>query len=75
MKILELMAPGGTPQTAPAQSAAGTAPMGAQTGISPQQQLAMAQKQKNDQKKQINDQIAELMKQISELRKQLAQVQ
>lgn len=74
MKILELMAPGGTPQTAPMQSA-GTAPAGAQTGISPQQQLAMAQKQKNDQKKQINDQIADLMKQISELRKQLAQVQ
>lgn len=67
------MAPGATPQNAPA-AAGGTAPMGAQTGVSPQQQLAMAQKQKNDQKKQINDQIAELMKQISELRKQLTQL-
>lgn len=73
MKIFELMAPGGTPTTTAAP--AGTAPMGAQTGISPQQQLAQAQKQKNDQKKEINNQIADLMKQISELRKQLAQVQ
>ena len=72
MKILELMAPGGTPTTTATD--AGTAPMGAQTGISPQQQLAQAQKQKNDQKKEINNQIADLMKQISELRKQLAQI-
>ena len=34
MKILELMAPGGTPTTT-ATAPAGTAPMGAQTGISP----------------------------------------
>lgn len=73
MKILELMAPGGTPQTT-AAPADGTSPMGAQTGLSPQQQLAMAQKQKMDQKKEINDQIADLMKQMADLRKQLAQI-
>lgn len=73
MRIDELMtAPGAMPPNA--NATAGTAPMGAQTGISPQQQLAMAQKQKTDQKKQINDQIAELMKQIADLRKQLSTI-
>jgi hypothetical protein len=73
MRINELMAPGGTPQTT-ASPTGGTAPGGAQTGLSPQQQLAVAQKQKTDQKKEINDQIAELMKQMADLRKQLAQI-
>jgi hypothetical protein len=49
--------------------------MSAQSGISPQQQMAQAQKEKMQRKKDINTQIAELMKQMAELRKQLSDVQ
>jgi hypothetical protein len=50
------VAPVGTPPPAP----------GAAPGLSPQQQLAQAQKEKTERKKAINDQIADLMKQMAE---------
>lgn len=69
MRIDELTMPGLATPPAP-----GSTPQDAQTGISPQQQLAQAQKEKMARKKQINDQIAMMMKQIADLRKQLTDV-
>ena len=70
MRIDELTMPGLAPP------ATGTAPnpQDAQSGMSPQQQLAQVQKEKMARKKQINDQIAMMMKQIADLRKQLTDV-
>lgn len=71
MRIDELTMPGIAPP--PALGAAPN-PQDAQTGISPQQQLAQVQKEKMARKKQINDQIAMMMKQIADLRKQLMDI-
>ncbi len=70
MRIDELTMPGLAPP------ATGTAPnpQDAQSGMSPQQQLAQVQKEKMARKKQINDQIAMMMKQIADLRKQLTDI-
>jgi hypothetical protein len=75
MKITELSLGGPSVPLTPIgdtpDKSAGTAPMGAQTGLSPQQQAAKHMKDLNDKKRLINDQIATLTKQMAELRKQL----
>jgi hypothetical protein len=78
MRIDELTMGGMTPSPETGMHPAprpGAPTQGAQTGMSPQQQMAQAQKEKMQRKKDINDQIAELMKQMAELRKQLSDVQ
>lgn len=76
MKITELSMGGAAPQqTQNPDQTAGTAPMGAQKGMSPQQQAAKAMKDRNDQRKSVNDQIITLTTQIADLRKQLSDLQ
>lgn len=78
MRIDELTMGGVTPSPETGMNPAprpGAPVGGAQSGISPQQQMAQAQKEKMQRKKDINAQIAELMKQMAELRKQLSDVQ
>jgi hypothetical protein len=71
MRIDELTMPG-TP-TPPVPGAAPN-PQNAQTGLSPQQQLAQDQARKAAEKKQINDEIAAAMKHLANLRNRLKAV-
>jgi len=80
MRINDLLnetipAPGVTQPPAGAAQPTGMPPAGAaQTGISPQQQLAMHQKEVQDKKKTLQIQITQLNTQIMDLKKQLAAV-
>lgn len=75
MKITDLLneaIPVTTASTMPAAGA--TVDATAQPGITPQQQLALHQREVQAKKKEIQDQITDLNNQIMDLKKQLAAV-
>lgn len=75
MKINDLLneaIPIPTAATLPASGT--TADPSAQPGITPQQQLALHQREVQAKKKEIQDQITDLNNQIMDLKKQLAAV-